>query len=139
MKHVLLYGLIIFLSTRQLMAQDFGTVATGTGMIREDRNKKDLDSAASRRSIQDQAISIYPNPATDYIWVTIPSDYPTFYSASIYDINGVVLLKKYWLTESGTNKFYLSLPPGTQLFPLYVRISGPWNGGVRIFRIVKQI
>jgi hypothetical protein len=122
------------------MAQDYGTVAMGTGMIKEDRNKIDLDSAVSRRSsFRNESISVYPNPATDYIWVSIPSDYPTFYSASIYDINGVILLKKYWLTESGTNKYYLPLPPGTQLFPLYIRISGPWNGGDRIFRIVKQI
>ena len=139
MKSILLYGILIFFLTLRAFAQDFGLVPTGQGMIREDRNRVDRDGALSKRSMAEQPISVYPNPATDHIWISITSDYPTYYTAIIYDINGMLLLRKYWLTQAGTNKYYLPLPPGAGALPLFVRINGPWTAGARIFRIVKQI
>jgi hypothetical protein len=138
-KSVLLYGIMIFCLALKSQAQNYGSIALPMGMIREDRNMVDRDSIASKRSIIEQPISIFPNPATDYVWIVITSDYPTYYSALIYDINGMPLLRKYWLTEAGTNKYYLPLPQGGEPLPLYIRINGPWTVSARIFRIVKQI
>jgi hypothetical protein len=139
MKKAIIFSLLFFLGIAFCGAQETGQIAMGGGTIREDRNQSINDISILNKYSADNPIFIYPNPATDFIWIAIASDRPTLYRATIFDINGTILLHKDWLTETGAHKYYLSLPSGSFAFPLYIRIHGPWNGGDRIFRILKQI
>ena len=138
MKYFLLYTMLLFVGVEQCRAQAFGQIAVGNGTIRENRNLNVADSSFMNRYAIDRPVYIYPNPATDYVWIVIASEHSTVYGATVFDINGTVLLHRDWLTEPGTHKYYFSLPAGSFDFPLYIRVNGPWNVGVRIFRILKQ-
>jgi hypothetical protein len=62
----------------------------------------------------DIAIDIYPNPATDYIYVQIPSVSELEVSLKIISMDGKVLLENSWRNESGIKRINISDLPSAQ-------------------------
>jgi O-glycosyl hydrolase len=77
-------------------AQVTVTLSDGTES-RELKFYVDVKSTVSTREVEDQSLNVYPNPATEKLWVEIPE--PGMEDLIITDIMGRILLRKQINTE----------------------------------------
>ncbi|HSH51260.1 MAG TPA: T9SS type A sorting domain-containing protein, partial [Bacteroidales bacterium] len=81
------------------------------------------------------AIKVYPNPATDYIYISFESDEIKSVLIELYDLEGKIVLKEKWHHSEGAYKINLSGLSSSQYF---LRISGISGKTVETFKIIKR-
>ncbi|MDK2977493.1 MAG: Secretion system C-terminal sorting domain [Bacteroidales bacterium] len=62
------------------------------------------------------AIKVYPNPATDYVYILSESDVIKFVVIELYDLEGKIVLKEKWYHSEGPYKINLSGLSSSQYF-----------------------
>ncbi|MEA2106001.1 MAG: T9SS type A sorting domain-containing protein [Bacteroidota bacterium] len=81
------------------------------------------------------AIKVYPNPATDYIYISFESDEIKSVVIELYDLEGKIILKGKRYHSEGPYKINLSGLSSSQYF---LRISELSGKTVETFKIIKR-
>ena len=77
--------------------------------------------------------AIYPNPSTDFLTLKIEGNLQTQFNASLFDINGKLLLKKD-LYNSETSINMISFVPSIY----FLKVTNVNNKEVKTFKIIKN-
>lgn len=80
-------------------------------------------------------IKVYPNPATDYIFVSLESDEVRSAMIELYDLDGRIVLKENWDSPEGPYPIDLSgLTSAQYLLKILTRTGKP----LQTFKIIKR-
>jgi hypothetical protein len=141
MKHLLIPFFIGCLITRQCYAQ-FAVMPPVIG------EKSHFDSASKHTLLSDvqltgmtsdNSISLFPNPATDFVWLQAAPVNNTVLRVTFFDINGRKLFEQAYSLEEGRQNIKLILPGYDLGSTIYVRVEMPDHSTPKMTRILRQI
>lgn len=82
-------------------------------------------------------ITVYPNPASSYIWVQVNAEKKSSYRITLFTADGRLYQERDYPIDVGINKIYLLLPAEDFLVSLLLKmedLQGPQTLTLRILR-----
>lgn len=80
-------------------------------------------------------MKVYPNPATEYIWVLLESEEIKDAVIEIFDLEGKVVYNKHWDFVNGPNQIMLNDMVSSQYI---LRISDKSGQALQTFKLIKR-
>jgi hypothetical protein len=141
MKVTLVLSLVACLFSIEIKAQTAIPIAA-----HENGMRADLSAGYQQRPINtsslleaDSVSIIYPNPATDQLWIHVSPAVARIYRITFFDSNERKLNQQEFSVEPGDQKILLTLPANNSGLTYYVRVEESGKSMPVVLRIFKQL
>ena len=84
---------------------------------------------------EDLLLKVYPNPAADYIYITLESDKIKSVRIELFDLEGKIVINQQWYCSGGPYKIALN---GLNSSFYFLKISTPAGKLLQTFKIIKR-
>jgi|GEM_PF-3063969 len=112
----------------------------------ENGMRADLSAGYQQRPIYtssmleaDSVSIIYPNPATDQLWIHVSPAVARIYRVTFFDSNERRLNQEEFSVEPGDQKILLTLPANNSGLTYYIRVEESGKAIPVVLRIFKQL
>jgi hypothetical protein len=141
MKFTLILSFIACLFSMEIKAQTEVPIAA-----HENGMRADLSAGYQQRPVYTSSMAeadsvsvIYPNPATDQLWIHVSPIVARIYRVTFFDSNERKLKQEEFSAEPGDQKILLTLPANNSGLTYYVRVEESGKSMPVVLRVFRQL
>jgi hypothetical protein len=141
MKIFILYWLVLCLITSPSKAQEaIHAAVIGNGMRVSNPTADQNNNLVTNfpNFFPGQQPFVYPNPATDRLFLVLSTDARKIYKVTFYDGNKKVLSEQEYPVEAGRHDVSIVLPSYDPAVSLLLRVEESGTSTIETFRIFRQ-